>query len=143
MQKNSLRHAGKAEITARIGAGRPHGDGFPLVVERMAGNDDIGPKPLGRPDQQSVTRLARRSREAGRRLLALPAHAPVGNGEIRTELRNRISFDTGFRPQAVIDGRRHQTMAAAAARLQRQMQRQQQARRIASARNRDQNRCRA
>ena len=140
------RRLGHARQTGSIArrAARAHGDRLDLVVQRMSGDDRIGPKGGRRVREQSVACEAGCGRQAGCGLVAGPLQDAMRNAETFAEFGNLPGLSGRGGPQTMIDGGGGQRMAVCKAVLGKGPgQCDEQSRRITAAGNGDQETCRA
>ncbi|MBB4254470.1 hypothetical protein FHT69_005346 [Rhizobium sp. BK008] len=120
-----------------FGAQTPHGKRFALVVEGMAGDDEIGFEILGGGCQQVITSLAGRSHDAGFGLVALPDQDGVRNAERCAEVSDLARLVCGAGAQRMIDGRGAKGNLEIGRGLYGFIEKKKQAGGIAAARDRD------
>ena len=93
-----------APITWSLGAARPaHVDRLDQVVERMPGQHEVGAFHGRGLCEQSVARLARRSREAGRRFGRCPAQRPMVMPRAWQSAATASRFPCRLGAQAMVD----------------------------------------
>ena len=93
-----------APITWSLGAARPaHVDRLDLVVERMPGQHEVSAFRGRGLCEQSVARLARRSREAGRRFGRCPAQRPMRDALRMAKRGDCARFLCRLGAQAMVD----------------------------------------